>query len=85
MAKQEIIPVRVSRADRAALKAAAGPEPVSTWLRRLGLEEARRRAAARTVAELLDAAKDEGFGLSESEAAEVAEAGTHAVRRRRAR
>jgi hypothetical protein len=85
MAKQEIIPVRVSRADRAALRAAAGAEPVSTWLRRLGLEEAKRRAAARTVGELLDAARDEGFGLSEAEAAEVAEAATHAVRRRRAR
>lgn len=85
MARQEIIPVRVSRADRATLRAAAGTEPVSTWLRRLGLEEAKRRAAAQTVAELLDAARDEGFGLPEAEAGEVAEAATHAVRRRRAR
>jgi len=40
MAKQDIIPVRVSRADRAALKAATGARPVSTWLRELGLEGA---------------------------------------------
>jgi hypothetical protein len=82
MAKQGIIPVRVSSADRAALKAAAGTEPVSTWLRRLGLEEAKRRAASRSVTALLDEARSEGFGLSEAEAAAVAEQATHAVRRR---
>jgi hypothetical protein len=82
MAKQGIIPVRVSSADRAALRAAAGAEPVSTWLRRLGLEEAKRRAAARSVGALLDAARAEGFGLPEAEAASLAEQATHAVRRR---
>lgn len=82
MARQGIIPVRVSSADRAALKAAAGAEPVSTWLRRLGLDEARRRAAARSVAALLDEARSEGFGLSEAQAANLAEQATHAVRRR---
>jgi len=82
MAKQGIIPIRVSNADRAALKAAAGGEPVSTWLRRLGLEEARRRSAARSVASLLDEARTEGFGLPEGEAARLAEQATHAVRRR---
>lgn len=82
MAKQGIIPIRVSNADRAALKAAAGGEPVSTWLRRLGLQEAKRRAAARSVTALLDEARSEGFGLSEAEAANLAEQATHAVRRR---
>ena len=82
MAKQGIIPVRVSSADRAALRAAAGAEPVSTWLRRLGLEEAKRRAAARSVGALLDAARAEGFGLPEAEAESLAEQATHAVRRR---
>jgi hypothetical protein len=77
-----VIPVRVSSADRAALKAAAGAEPVSTWLRRLGLEEARRRAAARSVSALLEEARSAGFGLSEAEAAKLAEQATHAVRRR---
>lgn len=82
MAKQGIIPIRVSSADRAALKAAAGGEPVSTWLRRLGLQEAKRRSAARSVAALLDEARTEGFGLSEAEATNLAEQATHAVRRR---
>jgi len=82
MAKQAIIPVRVTSADRAALKAAAGAEPVSTWLRRLGLEEAKRRAAARSVSDLLDEARSQGFGLSEAAAARLAEQATHAVRRR---
>lgn len=82
MAKQGIIPIRVSSADRAALKAAAGGEPVSTWLRRLGLQEAKRRAAARSVAALLDEARSQGFGVSEAEAGKLAEQATHAVRRR---
>jgi hypothetical protein len=82
MARQAIIPVRVTSADRAALKAAAGAEPVSTWLRRLGLEEAKRRAAARSVSDLLDEARSEGFGLSEGAAARLADQATHAVRRR---
>jgi hypothetical protein len=69
-------------ADRAALKAAAGSEPVSTWLRRLGLDEAKRRSAARSVAALLDEERSEGFGLSEAEAANLAEQATHAIRRR---
>jgi hypothetical protein len=83
MAKQEIIPVRVTRADRAALKAAAGKRPVSTWLRELGLEEARRRAAARSVGALLDAARSGGFGLDEAAAEQLAEEATHASRRGR--
>jgi len=82
MAKQGIIPIRVSSTDRAALKAAAGAEPVSTWLRRLGLDEAKRRAASRSVSALLDAARADGFGLPEAEAASLAEKATHAVRRR---
>jgi hypothetical protein len=85
MAKQEIIPVRVTSADRAALKAAAGGRPVSTWLRELGLEEARRRAAARSVGALLDAARSSGFGLDEKTAEQLAEGATHASRRRRGR
>jgi hypothetical protein len=82
MAKRSIIPIRVSSADRAALEAAAGGEPVSTWLRRLGLEEAKRLAAARSVTALLDEATSDGFGLSEADAAKLAEQATHAVRRR---
>jgi hypothetical protein len=66
-------PVRLSNADRAALKAAAGAEPVSTWLRRVGLEEAKRRVAARSVGDLLDAARAGGFGLSEAETADLRE------------
>ena len=42
--------------------------PVSTWLRELGLEEARRRSSARTVARLLDEARASGPGLDEREA-----------------
>lgn len=82
-AKQEIIPVRVSGSDRAALRAAAGSRPVSTWLRELGLEEARRLAAARSVRELLDEAGTEGFGLTEKQAERLAEEATRATRRKR--
>lgn len=85
MPKQDIIPVRVSSADRAALKAAAGSRPVSAWLRELGLEEARRLAAARSVRDLLDDARSAGFGLAEGEAARLADEATHATRRRRTR
>jgi hypothetical protein len=85
MAKQGIIPVRVSSADRAALKAAAGGQPVSTWLRDLGLAEAKRRASARSVAELLDSIGRAGPGMTDEEAAELAEEAVHAVRRRKRR
>ena len=80
MAKQEIIPIRVTRADRAALRAAAGGKPVSTWLRELGLEEARRRSSVRTVARLMDEARASGSGLDEGEADLLAEEATHASR-----
>ncbi len=76
MAKQSIIPVRVSAADRAALKAAAGDRPVSTWLRDLGLAEAKRRASARSVRELLDdmgrRAEQLGMSMTDEEAMELA-------------
>lgn len=39
----EKIDVRTSRDERAELEAAAGDQPVSTWLRDVGLAEARRR------------------------------------------
>jgi hypothetical protein len=77
--------VRVSSADRAALKAAAGGQPVSTWLRDLGLAEAKRRASARSVAELLDSIGRAGPGMTDEEAAELAEEAVHAVRRRKRR
>ena len=80
MAKQEIIPVRVSRADRAALRSAAGGRPVSTWLRELGLEEARRRSSARTVARLMEEARASGPGLDEREADLLADEAKHASR-----
>lgn len=83
MAKQEIIPIRVSRADRAALRSAAGGKPVSTWLRELGLEEARRRSSALTVGRLLEEARASGPGLDEDEADRLAEEATHAIRRGR--
>jgi hypothetical protein len=72
MARQGIIPVRVSSADRAALKAAAGGRPVSTWLRDLGLAEARRLASTKTVAELLDSMASRGPHMSDEEAMELA-------------
>ena len=82
MARQGIIPVRVSSADRAALKAAAGGQPVSTWLRDLGLAEAKRRASARSVGELLDAMARRGPHMSEAEADKLADEAVHAARRR---
>jgi hypothetical protein len=85
MAKQGIIPVRVSSADRAALKAAAGEQPVSTWLRDLGLAEARRRASTRSVGEILDSIGRAGPGMTDEEAAELADEAIHAVRRSRRR
>lgn len=76
MARQGIIPVRVSSADRAALKAAAGSTPVSTWLRELGLAEAKRRASAKSVRELLDdmarRAEQSGMTMTDEEAMELA-------------
>jgi len=72
MAKQGIIPVRVSGADRAALKAAAGGRPVSTWLRDLGLAEAKRLASTKTVGELLDSIGRAGPGMTDEEAMELA-------------
>jgi hypothetical protein len=82
MAKQAIITVRVSNAEWATLKTAAGSEQVSTWLLRLGLEEAKRRAAAKSANDLLSEARSEGFGLSDAAAATLAEQAIHAVRRR---
>ena len=80
MARQEIIPIRVSRADRAALRSAAGGRPVSTWLRELGLQEARRRSSARTVARLMEEARASGPGLDEREADLLADEAKHASR-----
>ena len=80
MAKQGIIPIRVSRADRAALRSAAGSKPVSTWLRELGLEEARRRTSARTVSRLMEEARASGPGLDEREADLLADEAKHASR-----
>ena len=78
--REQIIAVRVSSADLAALEEAAGAEPVPAWLRRLGLEEAKRRTAARSVSDLLDEARSKGFGLPEAKAAKFAERATDAVR-----
>lgn len=43
---------------------------------------AKRRAAAQSVGELLDAARADGFGVSGAKAASLAVRATHAVRRR---
>jgi hypothetical protein len=87
MAKQGIIPVRVSDEDRAALEAAAGDRPVSTWLRDLGLAEARRKAESRSVGELLDAmarrVEQAGLTMTDEEAERLADEAIHAARRQR--
>jgi hypothetical protein len=80
MAKQEILPIRVTRAERSALRAAAGGRPVSTWLRELGLEEARRRSSVRTVARLMAEARSRGPGLDERDADLLADDAKHASR-----
>ena len=85
MAKQEIIPIRVTRAERSALRSAAGGKPVSTWLRELGLEEARRRSSVRTVARLMEEARSSGSGLDEEEANLLADEAKHASRGARKR
>ncbi len=85
MAKLGIIPVRVSDEDRAALEKAAGDRPVSTWLRELGLAEARRSIAAKSVSELLDEIGRAGPGMSDEEAEKLADEAIHAVRRERRR
>ncbi len=88
MAKQEIIPIRVTRAERAALRSAAsaaGDKPVSTWLRELGLQEARRRSSVRTVARLMEEARSRGPELDEEEANLLADEATHASREARRR
>jgi hypothetical protein len=87
MARQGIIPVRVSEEDRAALEAAAGDRPVSTWLRDLGLAEARRKAESRSVGELLDAMARRvaraGLTMTDEEAERLADEAIHAARRKR--
>jgi hypothetical protein len=83
MARLGIIPVRVSSADRAALKAAAGGQPVSTWLRELGLAEAKRRASTRSVSELLDSIGRAGPGMTDDEAMELALEGQRWARAQR--
>ncbi len=87
MAKQGIIPVRVSDEDRAMLEAAAGDRPVSTWLRDLGLAEARRKAESRSVGELLDAmarrVRQAGLTMTDEEAEKLADEAIHAARRQR--
>lgn len=80
MASQAIIPVRVSHAERLVLEAAAGDTPVSTWLRELGLEEARRWSAARTVGRLMEEARASEPGLDEREADILADEAKHASR-----
>jgi len=70
--KESIIPIRVTRADRARLRRAAGDEPLSSWLRRLALEEARKREAAASVSKALDALAASGPSMSDEEAAELA-------------
>ena len=44
--------------------------------------EAKRRAAAQSVGGLLDAARADGFGISDAKAAGLAVRATHAVRHR---
>lgn len=87
MAKQGIIPVRVSDEDLAALKAAAGDRPVSTWLRDLGLAEARRKAESRSLSELLDdmarRVERAGLTMTDEEAEKLADEAIHAARRKR--
>ncbi len=87
MAKQGIIPVRVSDEDRAMLEAAAGDRPVSTWLRDLGLAEARRKSESRSVGELLDAmarrVRQAGLTMTDEEAEKLADEAIHAARRQR--
>jgi hypothetical protein len=76
--KECIIPVRVTRADRDLLKRMAPGGAVSSWLRDLGLTEARKRRAAADVSKFLDGAG--GSGLSEAEAAKLAAEALRAVR-----
>jgi hypothetical protein len=83
MAKQGIIPVRVSEEDRAALEAAAAGRPLSTWLREVGLEAARRRALTLSVGELLDRMARSSPPMSDEEAERLADEAIHAVRRKR--
>jgi hypothetical protein len=80
--RESIIPVRVTKDDRTRLRRAAGEEPVSSWLRRLGLAEAKRREAAAGVARHLDALAKGGPGMSDVEAAELA---AEAIRETRSR
>lgn len=78
--KECIIPVRVTKADRDLLKRMAPGGAVSSWLRDLGLTEARRRRAAADVSKFLDDAEADGFGLSQSEASKLASEAIRAVR-----
>ncbi len=81
--RESIIAVRVTKEDRARLRRAAGEEPVSSWLRRLGLVEARKREAAVAVSRGLAALKASGPNLTEEEAAKLAAEAKAEVRSRK--
>ena len=78
--KECIIPVRVTKADRDLLRRMAPGGAVSSWLRDLGLAEARKRRASADVSKFLDAAETDGFGLTEAEGAKLAAEAIRAVR-----
>ncbi len=80
--KDVIIPVRVTRADRALLKHMAPGGSVSAWLRELALAEARKRRAVVELARLLDAGKADA-DMTDEEATELAAEAKREVRSRR--
>lgn len=81
-AKDVIIPVRVTRADRDLLKRMAPGGSVSAWLRDLAIAAARKRQAVVDLARLLDAASS-GGDMTDEEAAELAAEAKREVRSRR--
>jgi len=80
-----IIPVRVTREDRALFESVAPDGAVSSWLREVAREVATRRRAAMDLRGLLDRLAVSGPGLDAGQAMTLAVKETRAVRRGRRR
>lgn len=84
-ARKHVVYVRFTKAEAALLREVAGEEPLSEWLLRLALGDARRREAAASVARALAALAAKGPNLSDDEAARLAAEAKAEVRRRKKR
>ncbi len=84
-AKTCIIPVRVTAKDKALFESVAPDGAISSWLRDVAREAARRRRAAMDLGQLLDRLAEGGPDMEAGKAMALAVRETRAVRRGRGR